>query len=36
MPGGWNVPSVSMPNPVEVGREIGEQTPEMMDTMREY
>jgi len=36
MPGGWNVPSVSVPNPVEVGREIGEQTPEMMDTMRDY
>lgn len=36
MPGGWYVPSVSMPNPVEVGREIGEQTPEMLDTMREY
>lgn len=36
MPGGWNVPSVSMPNPVEVGREIGEQAPDMIDTMRDY
>ena len=36
MPGGWNVPTVSVPNPVEVGREIGEQTPEMLDAAREY
>lgn len=36
MPGGWNVPSVSMPNPVEVGREIAEQAPDAIDVMRDY
>ena len=35
MPGGWNVPSVSVPNPVEVGREIADQSPEMFDAARD-
>ena len=36
MPGGWNVPSVSMPNPVEVGREVAEQAPNAIDAARDY
>lgn len=36
MPGGWNVPTISVPNPVEAGREIAEEAPNMMDTARDW
>jgi hypothetical protein len=34
MPGGWNAPSISAPNPVDVGDEFGDASRDAPDQMR--
>ena len=36
MPGGWNAPSVSVPNPVDVGDEFGDAARDMPDQMNNF
>ena len=33
MPGGWEFPTVSTPNPVDVGEELGKAAPEFVDEL---